>query len=229
MIYKNIINSLSGYGINLEDMLLVTTSIPPKSSDIDVYCVTKKAKSSVHLFHDRNGIWNEFFIDNIKDTKAKLENKDEIATNFLLEMNFIIGDRKIYNILKIKAQSLKSNYTLPNNRSRIIKYRVKVLSTKFFNPIKPIDQIQQRFILNSLSYPIIQLVLAKYRILPSSPKMWVLQLKKCMPEEKYGELILLIQGKCSDKLLKKLIDEYAGDIPEIHIDKSVDNDITFLS
>lgn len=229
MIYKDIISNLSDYGINLKDILLVTTSIPPKSSDIDVYCVTKKAKSSVHLFYDRNGIWNEFFIDNIKDIKAKLENKDEIAINFLLEMDFIIGDKKIYNILKTKAQSLKSNYRLPNNRSRIIKYRVKILSTKFFNPIKPIDEIQQRFILNSLSYPIIQLALVKYHILPSSPKMWILQLKKDMPKEKYGELTLLIQGKCSDKLLKNLIDEYAGDISEIHIDKSVDNDTTFLS
>lgn len=229
MINKDIVNSLSDYGINLEDILLVTTSVPPKSSDIDVYCVTKKAKSSVHLFYDRSGIWNEFFIDNIKDTKTKLQNKDEIAINFLLEMNFVIGDKKIYNALKSKAQSLKSNYTLPNNRSRIIKYRVKVLSTKFLNPIKPIDEIQQRFILNSLSYPIIQLALAKYHILPSSPKMWILQLKKYIPEEKYEELILLIEGKCSVKLLKKLIDEYVGDIPEIHIDKSVDNNTTFLS
>lgn len=226
---NNIITNLKKLGVSRSDILVLTISEPPISSDVDVYCITKKKKSSVHMFYDDDHIWNEYYIDNILDTEEKLSNVDEIVTNFLLEMKYVLGDLHLYHSLSKKAVHIKNHYKIPNDRSKIIKYRIKVLSTKYTNQLTNTSTDQKTFITNSLSYPIMQLALSKYGILPSSPKKWMMQLEKNIPQTKYKDLQKLLHGKCDSKFISKLVDEYAGDIDTMSIDKSSNNKITFIS
>lgn len=215
--------------VSPDDILVLTCVTPPVSSDIDIYCITKNTSSSIHMFYDQDGVWNELFVDNIADTYNKLQNVDEIIVNFLLDMDFIYGNKLKYETLQKEAERVKNKYKLPQKRKDVVRYRIKVLSSKYFNPIKPVDSLQQHFLLNSLNYYLVQLILENYHIFPSSPKKWILQLKEKLPKQDLDVLENLIKGQISSRKLKQLVNRYTMDLKTIDIDKSKDNKITFIS
>lgn len=215
--------------VSPEEILFVTSNVDSKNtSDIDIYCITT-GKSSAHLFYNESKVWIELFIDNLSDVHKKIENFDEIAINFIREMDFIYGDKDLFVELRAKTEQYALNYKIPEKRKNIIKYRIKVLLSKYLNPDKESTEIQSKFILNSLTYPLIQLILEHYNIFPSSPKRWILQLKSKVTEEEFNRVSKFINGELDCKLLLNMYSEYVGDVSAIDLDKSQNNHITFIS
>lgn len=215
--------------IRSEEILLITSNIDSKNtSDIDIHCITT-GKSSVHLFKGADNVWTEIFIDHIDDVYKKIENVDEIAINFIRELDFIFGDKNLHDELFIKIEKHILNYKIPEKRKNIIKYRIKVLLSKYLNPISQNDRIQQRFVLNSMNYPLIQLVFDYYKVFPSSPKKWIQQLREKIPTSDFGNIERFIMGDADKTLVKSLCDKYAGNLDNMEFDKSIGNDITFIS
>lgn len=212
-----------------EEILLITSNFGSNdSSDLDIYCVTS-AKSSVHIFNNENSVWTELFIDSLDDLNKKIENMDEIAMNFIREMGLVYGDRALFDNLRSKIERCVTNYKIPEKRKNLIKYRIKVLLTKYLKPNKDNIETQSKFIINSLSYPLIQLALEHYNIFPSSPKKWILQLKNNIPTKEFDNIQIFIDGKADKTLVTELCEKYAGCLADIELDKDKNNDFTFLS
>lgn len=210
-------------------ILFVTSNIyRNNSSDLDIYCVIEKGSSCVKCFYDKNKIWNEIFIDTLDDFNKKIKNFDEIAINFILEMDFIYGKKYLYNRIKKRLMEKIKRYQIPEHRSNVIKYRVKVLTSKLFNPTLGDLFEQRKFLLNSLTYYIIQSVLLFHNIFPSSPKNWIFQLKKRLPKSEFKKLSRIITGDCTDDELKIVIKEYIGDLKGLEIDKIGNNNLTYI-
>lgn len=220
------INILKKY-IDKDNILFVTQSNPKLSSDVDIYCVTKSKRSSVHIFKENN-MWYELFIDNITDANQKMLNIDQICINFLTEMEFCYGDREEYEKLRSQAIAAKNNYHIPNDRRNKIVYRIKVLSSKIFNPNKK-SRLQRRFLINSISYPTIELILEKHSIFPSSPKNWIYQIKDKVKKDEFKLLTDFLDNKLTDNQLRDFLDLYVGDLESFDIDKSKNNSTTFIT
>lgn len=212
-----------------EDIIFITSNHKSKkahSSDVDIYCVTN-GKSSVELFYDKS-TWTEIFIDNIIDVYKKIENMDEIAINFLCELPFVYGDRVLYTGLRNKASLARENYHIPPKRKNILKYRIKVLLSKYINSGTK-NEIQNTFTINALSYPLVQLILEHNNIFPSSPKRWIIQLQEKLPQNEFKPIKRFILHQSSRSEIINICEKYIKDIDPIHIEKDKDNDITFLS
>ena len=214
-----------------EEILFMMSNFGDKtsnSSDIDIYCVTT-GESSVQLFYNENHEWVELFIDNISDVYKKIENIDEIAINFIRELKFISGNQEVYSELLTKTSVVVDNYYLPPDRKNLLKYRVKVLLSKYLKPEPELSLEQQYFILNAISYPLIQLVLEHHRIFPSSPKRWLIQLQHALPVNEFDMLNKFLTHQCNRDAVITLCDKYADKIDPISIKKVGNNDTTFLS
>ncbi|MEI6528592.1 MAG: hypothetical protein WCO10_02900 [bacterium] len=212
-----------------EEIVLITSNYGGgQSSDIDIYCITT-AKSAIYLFSNKDSVWIELFIDNIEDVYNKINNIDEIAINFIREMDFVYGDKSLFEALRTRTEKIVSNYKIPERRKNIIKYRIKVLFSKYLSCDRNKNETQRKFIINSLSYPLIQLVLEYYNIFPSSPKKWIIQLKKRIPRRDFLDIQRLISGDAGKNLIIRLYDKYVGKLGNIKLDKSKDNNLTFLS
>ena len=215
--------------IDVNEVLFITSNINSRDSDdIDIYCVTKY-RSSVHLFYNEENVWTELFVDRLEDALAKIENMDEIAINFIQEMEFLYGDRELFGQLKFKAEQSVLSYSIPDDRKNIIKYRIKVLLSKYLNPNKKNTEIQNRFIVNSLTYPLIQLILEHHGIFPSSPKKWMLQLESALDKKEFNEISRFISGELDSQSVLNLCSKYVGVLSAINLDKSENNDTTFIS
>lgn len=213
-----------------ENIIFVVSNFNDKmsnSSDVDIYCVTT-GKSFVECFYDEKHKWTELFVDNIFDVHKKIENVDEIAINFIRELKFAFGNYEAYSEMLQKATLRAENYSLPSYRKNLLKYRVKVLLSKYTNP-DAVNLAQQNFIINSISYPLIQLVLESNRIFPSSPKRWLLQLQSALPMVEFETLERFLSHKCSAKEAVAICERYAGNLDSISIEKGGVNDTTFLS
>lgn len=213
-----------------EEVLLIMSNFgdnTSNSSDIDIYCITN-GESSVQIFHNDKREWVELFIDNISDVYKKIENVDEIAINFIRELKFVSGSQKIYSELLAMTSAIVEDYRLPPNRINLLKYRVKVLLSKYLNPEAEPNQAQQYFILNAISYPLIQLVLEHYNIFPSSPKRWLIQLKHDLPANEFELLSGFLAHQCDRSTVIALCEKYAGGIDAISIKKAQDNNATFV-
>lgn len=198
------------------------------SSDIDIYCVTT-GKSFVNFFYNDKHEWVELFVDNIFDVYKKINNVDEIAINFIREFKFVFGDHKIYLELFNKTSLLVENYHLPQHRKNLLKYRIKVLLSKYIKPDTINHLAQENFIINAISYPLIQLILEYYAIFPSSPKRWILQLQSTLPADEFETLSRFLSHQCNRNEIIALCERYAGEPDSMHIKKERDNNITSLS
>jgi hypothetical protein len=215
--------------VNKSNILLITSNYQKKnSSDVDIYCVTT-GKSFVNIFYDKKYGWVEIFSDNINDVYKKIENVDEIAINFINEMDYIYGDKSLLSELLTKTKMVIENYQIPERRKNIIKYRIKTLLSKYLNPDDTTNLLQQKFIVNSLSYPILQLALEYYKIFPSSPKRWLSQLESKIPKEDFKEIEDFLNNVDELNTVKKICTKYCGELDNISFDKSKNNDITFIS
>ena len=217
--------------VRKEEILLIMSNFGDEtsnSSDIDIYCITK-GKSSVELFYNEKNEWVELFIDNILDVFKKIENVDEIAINFIRELKFVFGDQELYSNLLTKTSSVAESYQLPLDRRNLLKYRIKVLLSKYLKPEAEVNQAQQHFILNAISYPLIQLVLEYHNILPSSPKRWLIQLQHALPASEFDVLCGFLAHQYDGDAVIALCDKYAGETDPISIKKSGENNTTFLS
>lgn len=216
--------------VRKEEVLLIMSNFGNKasnSSDIDIYCITK-GESSVQLFYNEKCEWVELFIDNISDVYKKIENVDEIAINFIRELKFVSGNQKVYSELLAMTSAVVEDYRLPPYRRNLLKYRVKVLLSKYLKPEAELNQAQQYFILNAISYPLIQLVLEHYNIFPSSPKRWLLQLQHTIPANEFDSLSGFLSHQCDRDAVITLCEKYAGEIDTISIKKTADNNATFV-
>lgn len=215
--------------IDPEEILLITSNHRNgDSDDIDIYCITK-GKSFVRLFKDVSGNWVEIFVDNISDVYKKIENQDEIAINFIYEMDFMYGDKDLYENLRIKAYEKIKNYSIPEKRKCLLRYRIKVLFSKYIFSKKMRDEFQARFILNAINYPLVQLIMEANGIFPSSPKRWISQLKENLSSKDFLMVQTLINGTIEYETLKELCQKYTQDLNLIEIDKSTNNETTFIS
>lgn len=214
-------------------VLLVTSNAyetPQASSDIDIYCVTSGGISSVHMFHGVDGRWVELFIDTISDLRAKLENGDEIAANFIRELPLVSGDRALHEVLLAEATNLADRYALPGYRKNMLRYRVKVLWSKYDAVVGQHPLAQERFLLNALSYPLLQLALEHHGVFPGSPKRWLVQLRSALPSAEFDELDRFLAHDCTRDDVARLCGKYAGDLEPIHIQKRPSqNRTTFLA
>lgn len=214
-----------------EEILLVMSNSDDKtsnSSDIDIYCITT-GESSVQLFYNEKREWVELFIDNISDVYKKIANVDEIAINFIRELKFVSGNREVYSKLLTKTSGVTENYHLPPNRKNLLKYRVKVLLSKYLKPEAELSLAQQHFILNAISYPLIQLILEHHNIFPSSPKRWLIQLQHALSINEFDMLSGFLAHQCDRNAVIALCEKYADKPDPISIKKTRDNDVTFLS
>lgn len=214
-----------------EEILLVVSNFGDKtsnSSDIDIYCVTR-GKSSVQLFYNEKREWVELFIDNISDVYKKIENVDEIAINFIRELKFVSGSREVYSELLARTSVVVGSYHLPPTRKNLLKYRVKVLLSKYLKPEAELSSAQEHFILNAITYPIIQLVLEHHNIFPSSPNRWLIQLQHALPINEFDLLSKFLAHQCDRDAVITLCEKYADKPDPISIKKAKDNDLTLLS
>ncbi len=225
---QNLTKIIQNY-VDLNDVIFVTSNNKKNSSDYDIYIIVQsKVKSSVHIFYMDNELY-EIFIDNSIDLSTKIDNYDEIAINFLIELPFIYGDQKRYNEFKELAVKKIQNYKLPEDKKNKIRYRVKVISSKLFNPDNNSTYEQSIFLRNSLTYPLIQLILDYHSIFPSSPKRWIKQIKEKVKPDEYMEISILFDSEVDIQQLKKLIEKYSGKLLPINMDKSAENSTTFIS
>lgn len=215
--------------VDQSNILLITSNYKKKnSSDVDIYCVTT-GRSFVNIFYDEKYGWIEIFSDNINDVYKKIENVDEIAINFINEMDYIYGDKSLFLELAAKIKIVIENYQIPEKRKNIIKYRIKTLLSKYLNPDDATNLLQQKFIVNSLSYPVLQLALEYYNIFPSSPKRWLSQLEFGIPKEDFKEIEDFLNNIDGLNTVKKVCAKYCGELKNIRLDKSKNNEITFIS
>lgn len=214
-----------------EEILLVLSNYRDKksnSSDIDIYCITTE-ESSVHLFYNEENEWVEIFLDSISDVYKKIENIDEISINFIRELRLEFGDNDLYYKLIAKTDIIVGNYCLPSKRKNLLKYRVKVLLSKYINPEPEQSITQQHFILNAITYPLIQLILENYKIFPASPKLWIRQLQQSIPAEDFNLLNNFINQRCDRAEVINLCDKYTNGLDSIDINKKHgENETTFI-
>ena len=219
--------------VSKETVVFVTTNaeddeIP--SSDVDIYCVTSCGQSSVHMFYNDDRLWTELFIDTVADLRNKLAHVDEIAVNFIRELRFASGDRETYEQLLAEVSQLVKEYRLPPSRKNLLKYRVKTILSKYSNLGENSSLAQKYFLLNSMSYPLIQLVLEHHRIFPSSPKRWIGQLRDSIPRDDFEEIDKFLAHRCTNDDAIRLCAKYAGDLDAVHMEKKAgENNSTFLS
>lgn len=216
--------------VRKEEILFITSNLNTdknKSSDIDIYCVTT-GKSFVEFFYNAESQWVELFVDNISDVNKKIYNIDEIAINFIRELHFYFGNKDKYLELFEKTSLVIQEYNLPPYRKNLLKYRIKVLLSKYINEdTKSVNQ--DNLIINAMSYPLIQLVLEHHNIFPSSPKYWISQLQNNLPPDEFKVISRFLSHQCSKEEVVILCEKYAGNLDPIHIEKEGCNDITFLS
>lgn len=211
MIRKKIGDSLE----DSRDTILFILQNPQKSFDNDYYCVFKGDSSSkVIMFSDENKVWNEIFIDNESDLNYKLDNFDEIIINFLSQMAFVDGDIEAFDRYKKIALSKKNNYVYPPDRIWTLKYRISTLFSKYKNYIENSDELQSKFILNSLNYPLFLLILVSNKITPDSPKNWIKQLKEIVGTEEFKIMSSIVKQSVELGDLQILINKYVGDIDD---------------
>ncbi|MGU9544576.1 hypothetical protein [Bacillus cereus] len=215
--------------VGKESILAIKTNSVSDSSDIDIYCIVKdNVKSSLHFFYDNNKIWNEIFIDNVTDVKRKIENVDEICINFLCDFPLIYGkEESIYNIIKL-AEKKKRNYEIPLKRKKIIEYRIKVSASKLLNKKYNLSKEQRQFLLNTINYPLIQLIFDYYKIFPKSPKLWIEQFRENIPAKDYQDIKLLLNGEISDEVLEGVLAKYCNVLDQITINDLGRNEGTYV-
>ncbi|HEY0027407.1 MAG TPA: hypothetical protein VGC35_06015 [Allosphingosinicella sp.] len=215
-----------------DDIVFVTSNrgfAESRSTDIDVYCVIRSGCSRIEMFEDHEGTWVEFFIDTLADLRAKIANMDEIAINFILEMPFVDGDRSAFDAIHAEVSELIRQYRLPPERRNLLKYRVKVLLSKYLNPEPGAGAAQTHFLLNAMSYPLVQLALEEHGIFPSSPRRWLSQMRDAMPVEAFEALARFLAHAATHDEVITLCDRYVGTLNPIRIDKPYPlNRITFL-
>ena len=181
------------------------------------------------MFEDVSGMWVELFIDTLDDLRAKIGNMDEIAINFILEMPFVDGDRNAFDAVHAEVSELVRHYRLPPERRNLLRYRVKVLLSKYLTPEPGTGAAQAHLFVNAMSYPLVQLAFERHGIFPSSPRRWLSQLRDAMPSESFEALArFLAHGATRDEVIA-LCDRYVGTLDPISINKpSSVNRITFL-
>lgn len=226
-----IIDLLSEY-IDVEKIQFVTSNYGDanaNTSDVDVYCVSRDT-SEVHIFNHEKLGWVELFIDSENDMQAKLDNNDEITVNFLREMPYVFGSKRLHSRYESLAKEASSNYSISAHRKNVIVYRCKVLLSKYLHPDQVVSIEQLHFLVNSLSYPVIQLVMLHHRIYPSSPKRWITQIKDALDPDEYECVRRFIEHEMTKEEIVRMVDKYGGELQSIKIDKSEqDNSTTFIS
>ncbi|MGN7765834.1 hypothetical protein [Paenibacillus sp. 22594] len=219
---ENILEKIKPY-VSLSSVLFITSQ-HKDSYDIDIYCVVKAGHSSFHLFQDEDGRWIELFVDSKKGMLRKINNVDEICINFITEMNLIYGDRVYFDEIYNRAFDKKKSYKLPEERKVLIKYRIKVLASKLHST--PADN-QEHFILNALTYPLIQLILDEYSIFPASPKKWIIQLKEALPLPIFNDEVNALIERDRTQVLK-LVEKYTSDFEFLHLTCIKNPSTTFI-
>lgn len=218
--------------VDLDAVLFITSNgndTPRRSADIDIYCVTSGGTSSVHLFAGED-VWIELFVDVIDDLRLKLENCDEIAVNFLHELSFVSGDRKLHAALRAETAALRHTYRLPPHRQNLLKYRIAVLLSKYRACDEEDLPSQAHLLLNAMSFPLIQLALERHGLFPGSPKIWLAQLREAIPPPDFDALERFLAHRTSAAEVERLCETYAGGLEPIHIEKVAgQNRITALS
>lgn len=226
----DVIDLLKDY-VEENDILFVTWNKGRKNSaDLDIYAIVKApASSRVEMFYDEAGLWHEIFIDTEDDLQKKIANFDEIALNFILELDFAYGDQNAYKKYLDRAAAERDSFAeYPHRRLIILEYRIKVLHSKYKDPSN--DALTKKFLLNSLNYHVVSLLLLKHNTLPSSPKRWITQLEKILPQRDKDLLLGLINGDINSEDLDEWMKSLAGDLKSMSIDKSgSENDLTFIS
>jgi len=152
-----------------------------------------------------------------------------LQINFIRELKFVAGSRERYSELLERTFAVTESYQLPPNRKNLLKYRIKTLVSKYLRPDAESNVAQQHFILNAISYPLIQLVLEHHNIFPSSPKRWLVQLQHAISDEEFDMLSGFLAHRCDRETVIALCEKYGGEPHPISISKANDNDVTFLS
>lgn len=182
-----------------------------KSFDNDFYCVfAGNSQSKVIMYTSENQIWTEIFVDNKDDLDYKLTQYDEIIVNFLTQMVFVDGSIEAFNHYKILALQKKENFIYPADRIWKLKYRISTLYSKYQNHKEISNELQSGFILNSLNYPVIQLILITHNIVPTSPKQWISQLKEVLEDKEFNIISSLVLQTIQSNELQYLYDKYVG-------------------
>lgn len=183
------------------------------SFDNDFYCVfAGSSNSKVMMFTDENHIWTEIFADNKNDLDYKLAQYDEIILNFLTQMVFVEGNIEDFNHYKRLALQKKENFIYPIDRIWKLKYRISTLYSKYRNYKEVSNDLQLNFILNTLNYPFIQLILITNKIVPASPKQWITQLKEILDDKEFDIISSLIFQTIQANELKYLYEKYVGNL-----------------
>lgn len=225
-----VIDLLKDY-VEEKDILFVTWNKGRKNSaDLDIYAIVKTpATSRVEMFYDEAGLWHEIFIDTEDDLQKKLANFDEIALNFLLELDFAHGNESAYKKYLDRAAAERDRFAeYPHRRLIILEYRIKVLHSKYKDPSN--DALTKKFLLNSLNYHVVSLLLLKHNTLPSSPKRWITQLEKILPQKDKDLLHTLIDGSINSEALDTWMKSLTSDLRSMSVDKSGgENNLTFIS
>ena len=226
----NVTDLLKDY-VEEKDILFVTWNKGRKNSaDLDIYAIVKApATSRVEMFYDEAGLWHEIFIDTEEDLQKKLANFDEIALNFLLELDFAYGNESVYKKYLDQAAVDRGRFAeYPHRRLIVLEYRIKVLHSKYKDPSN--DALTKKFLLNTLNYYVVSLLLLKYNTLPSSPKRWITQLEKMLPQKDKDLLYGLIDGDIHSEDLDEWMKSLTSDLKSMSIDKSGgENNLTFIS
>lgn len=208
-----------------EDILFLLCGRRGDSADIDVYCVTRRGRSQVHMFYDRAHVWNELFIDNLADVRLKLKACDEICVNFLSEMEFVHGETAAWEGLRKECLALKARYVMPPGKRFLLEYRVKCLFSKLARGGGP---QQDRFIVSALTYPLLQLVYASHGIFPGSPKRWVCRLKEELSPKEFSRISYLFGGTVDRRKIASLVGAYCRGLRGFHHVRRAPNNKTSL-
>lgn len=199
------------------------------SFDNDFYCVfSGNSPSKVLMFVDENHIWTEIFADNKNDLDHKLTQFDEIILNFLTQMVFVEGSIEDFNYYKRLALQKKENFIYPVDRIWKLKYRISTLYSKYQNYKTVSNDLQSNFILNTLNYPLIQLILITNKIVPSSPKQWIGQLKEILNDKEFEIISSLILQTIQENELQFLYDKYVGKLEDKVFNRG-QNYLTFIN
>ncbi|MEK7534314.1 MAG: hypothetical protein AAB600_03145 [Patescibacteria group bacterium] len=202
-------------------ILFVTAQGADKSSDIDIYCVIKNGlKSQIHIYK-KNNCWIEVFIDTWDDMASKIKNFDEIAVGFISKMDPLARLSNVYYHRKA-LKLIGAKYKLPNERKRLLQYRIKVLASKYYSSV---NEKNEHFFVGQLMPFLIMAVFSKYGVWPKSPKKWIWQLEQIKkPESK--QLLKILDGKAK---VDNLIEELTLDFEGISLEKNKENNkITYL-
>jgi len=206
--------------IDLKNVLFVTAQFTDKSYDIDIYCVVKNnEQSQVSIYKDH--YWIEIFVDTWSNMIQKIKNYDEIAVGFITKMDLVesLSNIKYYHRAK---KIIKKKYTLPEKRKRLLQYRIKVLSSKYFSAKSKVDK---NFFAGQLLPHLIMAIFNKYGIWPQSPKKWINQIR-ILKKPESRQIIKIMNGTAkADSLINKLTSDFKG-IYQIKDKKN--NKITYL-